>query len=209
MAFADWRLIPAGDIHTAGWSFGAVADVPSLYKPTTFGPKEDNRCDCGKYVGGEYDGIICDSCGVKICADAAAARNHRLGHIWLACWCQHPVTKELIEAFPVAAIATRTRPDGTPNALGRKYEALVELNRSMADALPPREAAHTYYPAAKKLDRSSLLAAMRDILIGTGINSPDQASILGLAYKALADGSPYVTELVRCYGYALRAEFTV
>jgi hypothetical protein len=207
MAFADWCLIPAGDFETMSWSFGAVREAPSLYKPAIFGPRQDNQCECGKYAGGEYDGIICDACGVKVSADSTAARNRRLGHIWLPCWCEHPVTHRNIEAFPVAPIAVRTHPDGTRNALGRKYEALVELCRSTADALPARDA-DTYYPAAAQFDRSRLLAAMRDILIGSGIDSPDQDSILGLTYRAIASARPYLSELLRCYGYALRAEFT-
>jgi hypothetical protein len=189
--------------------------VPSLYSPRTFGPNQDNRCECGKYVGGEYEyeGIICDRCGVKICADSAAARNRRLGHIHLACWFHHPVTGRIIEAFPVAPIAARTNPDGTPNPLGRKYEALVELNSSAADALPPKGSTE-YYLAARDFDRVNLLALMRDILIGPGtippeVNLPNDACILGLVFKAMAAGSPYLCELVRCYGYALKAEVTL
>jgi hypothetical protein len=209
MPSGDWFLIPAGDFDVMGSSFGAVTDVPSLYSQATFGPKDDNRCGCGKYVGQQYDGIICDQCGVKVFADSSVARHKRLGHIRLACWCAHPVTSKTVELFPVAPVAFRTTPDGLPTALGRKYGTLAELNHAATQALPPRDTADAYYPAARNFNRAELLAAMRDILIGTGPNLTDPHSVLDLAVNAMAAGSSYLSALVRCYGYVLRAEVTV
>jgi hypothetical protein len=208
MALSDWRLVPATDIDVSHWSYGAAKDVPSLYSSRTFGPKNNFRCACGKYAGEAYDNIICDRCGVKICADADAVRSERIGHILLARPCYHPITRGLLESFPVAPIAVRTDPDGTPNALGRKYEQLVAVNLAAAEALPSRDDAHAYYPAARDFDPTDLLAAMSAILTGTADHAEGD-SILGLINAALATGSAHLTALIRAYGYAMKVDVTL
>src|SRR5258708_38216809 len=112
MSSGDWRFVAAKDWDVLGWLFGEVVDAASLYRERTFGAKEDGRCECGKYVGAQHDGVLCDRCGVTVLADAAAARSTRLGHLRLACWCKHPVGGVVFEAFPVAPIARRTDGEG-------------------------------------------------------------------------------------------------
>jgi hypothetical protein len=209
MSSNDWRLTPASDFDIHCWSFGTVKDIPSLYDPRIFGPEEDNRCNCGKYTGEEYKGIICDCCGVKICPDAAAVRKERVGQLQLACPCEHPVTGASLEFFPIAPVAFRTTADGSPNALGRKYERLVEANRAAAQLLPPKDAYEQYFPAARDFDRTDLTAAMSDILTGPRDDPSHTDSLLALITTALTTADPHLTPLLRAFGYALHAEVTM
>jgi hypothetical protein len=205
----DWRLTPASDIYVHSWSFGSVKNIPSLYEPRTFGPTHNFRCECGKYAGEAYESTICDRCWVKIFADAAAVRHERLGHLPLACRCIHPVTSEWLEDFPIAPIAFRTAPDGSPNTLGRKYERLIELNTATAELLPPKDAYELYIPAARDFDRTDLTAAMSDILTGPPDDSDHADTLLALITTALASADPHLTPLLRAFGYALRVEVTI
>ena len=208
MSRNDWHLTPAFDFDIHSWSFGTVKDIPSLYDPRTFGPEEDNRCDCGKHTGEEYKGIICDRCGVKICPDAAAVRKERLGQLQLACPCEHPVTGASLEFFPIVPIAFRTAADGSPNTLGQKYERLVEGNRAAAELLPPKDAYEQYILAAHDFDRTDLTAAMTDILTGRP-DGPHTDTLLDLITTALASADPHLTPLLRAFGYALHVEVTM
>jgi hypothetical protein len=186
---STWQLTPAGDLDVLSWSYGDVTDVPSLYSPRTFGPRQNYRCECGKYAGEAYENIICDECGVKIFANAAAVRRERCGHVNLACPCEHPISQQTIEVFPVAPIAYRTGSDGAPNALSIKYERFLAAN--------------------VRLNHDRLSAVARDILLGAGTDRPDPDSILGLIFQAIAAADPCLASLVRCFGYALKLDATI
>ena len=196
----DWNLSPATDIDIHFWSYGTVTDIPSLYNPRTFGPPRDDRCECGKYNGAEYRGMLCDRCGVKIFADASAARHQRLGSLRLACFCRHPVTAVLLECFPIAPVAFRTTVATTPNPLGQKYERLVTLNQSAAAKLPPPDAIEEYYPACREFDTTALVAALHDILNGAA--DEPSGSLLTLIVHGVTSNSLYLSSLLRSYGYA-------
>ncbi|MEW5758050.1 MAG: DNA-directed RNA polymerase subunit beta' [Candidatus Omnitrophota bacterium] len=57
-----------------------------LFCEKIFGPVRDYECNCGKYKGIKFKGVICDRCGVII--EKSVLRRERMGHIDLAC----PVT---------------------------------------------------------------------------------------------------------------------
>ncbi|HQL42209.1 MAG TPA: DNA-directed RNA polymerase subunit beta', partial [Candidatus Omnitrophota bacterium] len=57
-----------------------------LFCEKIFGPVRDWECNCGKYKGIKFKGIVCDRCGVLV--TRSAVRRERMGHIELAC----PVT---------------------------------------------------------------------------------------------------------------------
>ena len=75
------------------WSSGAVKKAETLnyrtLKPEKdglfcekiFGPIRDWECNCGKYKGIRYKGIVCDKCGVEI--TRSIVRRERMGHIEL------------------------------------------------------------------------------------------------------------------------------
>ena len=57
-----------------------------LFCEKIFGPVRDWECNCGKYKGIKFKGIVCDRCGVTV--TRSAVRRVWMGHIELAC----PVT---------------------------------------------------------------------------------------------------------------------
>jgi hypothetical protein len=70
-----------------------------------FGPVHDFACCCGKYRGTQYEGMICDWCGVKIAS--STIRRSRFGHIELPTVIRHPLAAEpsLLSALPVLPAA--------------------------------------------------------------------------------------------------------
>src|ERR1051325_3839599 len=97
------RLVVGNSVDIRRWSFGRVTTVESLYHSKIFGPSQDSRCECGKYVGAEFNGNICDRCGVKIAENAAELRKRRMGHVHFERSCPHPLDESVsIDAFPVA-----------------------------------------------------------------------------------------------------------
>ena len=75
-------------------SFGEVLKPETInyrsYKPEKdglfcekiFGPIKNWECNCGKYKGIRYRGIVCDRCGVEV--TTKSVRRKRMGHITLA-----------------------------------------------------------------------------------------------------------------------------
>ena len=53
-----------------------------LFCEKIFGPSKDWECNCGKYKGVRYKGIVCEKCGVEV--TKAKVRRERMGHIELA-----------------------------------------------------------------------------------------------------------------------------
>ncbi|MFH1622529.1 MAG: DNA-directed RNA polymerase subunit beta' [Candidatus Omnitrophota bacterium] len=53
-----------------------------LFCERIFGPVRDWECNCGKYKGNKFRGIVCDRCGVEI--TKSNVRRERMGHIALA-----------------------------------------------------------------------------------------------------------------------------
>src|SRR3989338_6417130 len=53
-----------------------------LFCERIFGPVRDWECNCGKYKGNKFKGIICDRCGVEI--TKSSVRRERMGHITLS-----------------------------------------------------------------------------------------------------------------------------
>ena len=58
-----------------------------LFCEKIFGPVRDYECNCGKYKGIKFKGMVCDRCGVEIIR--SSARRERMGHISLACPVSH------------------------------------------------------------------------------------------------------------------------
>ncbi len=76
------------------WSYGEVKkpetinyrtlkpEKDGLFCERIFGPVKDWECNCGKYKGMKYKGVVCDRCGVEI--TRSTVRRERMGHIQLA-----------------------------------------------------------------------------------------------------------------------------
>ncbi len=201
---SDWWIVPAGRLDVQRWSFGTIKQISDLYDPKIFGPTENSRCACGKLVGEVAEGRICHVCGVTVFADALLARHQRMGKLDLACYCKHPCHRAtLIDTVPVAPIAFRTEADGTPNTLGRKYEALVSLNVAAADSLPPK-GTRERYKSELEFDSGEIVAALSTIVGRAAVGETlDEHSLLSLLIDALATGKPYASTLTRSRGYAV------
>lgn len=129
---ADYR--PATSREIRSWSFGALtsprAESATFYDNVRgtlndqriFGPIDDFRCGCGKFVGDRYQGMICDRCGVKI--DSSAIRAARFGHIEFDAAVRHPFAPDCeLNCFPVIPIAFIESPGG--RRLPDLYDRLV------------------------------------------------------------------------------------
>ena len=76
------------------WSYGEVSKPETInyrtLKPVKdglfcekiFGPTKDFECSCGKYKKAQYEGVVCDRCGVLV--TKSDVRRERMGHIRLA-----------------------------------------------------------------------------------------------------------------------------
>ncbi len=76
------------------WSHGEVKKADTINYKTQkperdglfceriFGPVKDYECNCGKYRGPKYKGVVCERCGVEV--TTADVRRKRMGHIELA-----------------------------------------------------------------------------------------------------------------------------
>jgi len=76
-------------IHS--WSYGEVKkpetinyrtqkpERDGLFCEKIFGPVKDYECNCGKYKGPKYKGVICERCGVEV--TLSRVRRERMGHI--------------------------------------------------------------------------------------------------------------------------------
>ena len=210
----NWELQLGRSCVFCSWSYGRVLEEADLYSQKIFGPAKDLACECGKYSGDRNVDIICDACGVKVAKDAAHLRRVRLGYVALAGPCLHPMGKgaHLVEEFPIAPIAYRTTDDGVPNALGRKYEALIRANLAAKRQLPDRDS-EDFYPAWKDFDRSPLEGALRSVVgepdhvPGSVIPSPDEADcVLARLFMALAGLDPGTPALIRAMGCMIRME---
>lgn len=53
-----------------------------LFCERIFGPVKDYECNCGRYKGIKYKGVVCEKCGVEV--TVSKVRRERMGHIELA-----------------------------------------------------------------------------------------------------------------------------
>ena len=145
---ARYRFATSHEIRS--WSFGSVRERRfatsgwreykwrdqrgTLDDQAIFGPVRDCECECGKYRGAEFRGMICDVCGVKL--TSPTVRRRRFGHIDLVSEIQHPLAKEphLLSVFPVLPADFVSSPAG--NSVAALYEELVAL-AAMNRAEPP------------------------------------------------------------------------
>jgi hypothetical protein len=194
------KLALAGSADIMSWSYGRVATLESLDDRRIFGPSQDSRCECGKYAGAEFNGIICDRCGVRITENAAEARKRRLGHVQFERSCPHPLDDSVsIDAFPVAPIDFRRSADGSVNELGKKYEQLVKCGMELKKNLPPKEDYVSYYPALVRLDVSELREIMSGIIgFADGAEKPDRNTLYGLVSQSIRTLDPSFQTLLHC-----------
>lgn len=207
---AGWSLVPVADVDARHWACGEVKDVPDLYRPDIFGPTRNFRCECGARSGEDALDTLCTTCKVWVVADAGKLRRERLAFIELACPCSHPVDPNelVVDCFAVAPIAARTLADGSPDRLGKKYEALIEVNKALRRALPPRDSAE-FWMAWRDADRSGLEDALADV-VGAGafrdgdVTALSQDTVFARFVHSLATLSPDTDALARACGLAMK-----
>ena len=93
-AFDEVHLALASPEDIQSWSRGEVTNTETinyrtqkmerggLFCERIFGPVNDMQCGCSKYRGIQYNGIVCDKCGVEV--TDSSVRRERMGHIELA-----------------------------------------------------------------------------------------------------------------------------
>src|SRR5205823_2066565 len=124
-------------------------------------------CECGALVGEAAVDTMCTKCKVFVSADATATRRQRLAKFQVASMCRHPLDRDkiILDEFPIAPIGFRTDADGSPNALGRKFEALIEVNAALRERLP-KKGSTEFFATMREHDTADLQAALDDI-VGT------------------------------------------
>ena len=92
--FNKIRIAIASPERIRSWSYGEVkkpetinyrthrSERDGLFCSKIFGPMKDFECQCGKYKGVKYRGVICEKCGVEL--TTTKVRRERMGHIDLA-----------------------------------------------------------------------------------------------------------------------------
>ena len=135
---ACYRPATAREVHS--WSFGRLTarrrpsyesgeqQRGTLDDQGIFGPLRDFECACGKYRGRQYEGMICDRCGVKL--TTPDQRRRRFGHIDLTCPVPHPCGEENLCAVPVLPAAVVCSEEGAK--LAPLYDRLVGLSAAEA-----------------------------------------------------------------------------
>ncbi len=105
-------LASAEDIRK--WSHGEVKkpetinyrslkpERDGLFCEKIFGPVKDWECNCGKYKGIRFKGIVCENCGVEV--TTAKVRRERMGHIELAAPVSHIWYFKSPTSFPLARL---------------------------------------------------------------------------------------------------------
>ncbi len=101
----------------------------TLHDQRIFGPRQDNRCACGKYEGQQFQGMICDRCGVKV--GPSSLRGTRFAHIGFP----HPLSEyDSIACFPVLPARYFGAAAGKP--LFGLYEELIDVvNQDAANSI--------------------------------------------------------------------------
>ena len=212
-----WQLQLSDICDPARWSYGLVKTIDDLYDARIFGSTRDAACECGKYEGCEHDGVICDLCGVKVATDSAALRRTRTGHVQLYWLCTHPLGtgNDWIYEFAVAPIAYRLNADGTPNALGRKYEKLLQARDAVIAHVPEENRELHVLMRDRTIDRTPVQVALND-LVGVGgsesataheLAPPD--TVLHEVFLAIRHLDPGVSGLLHAAGCSIRYEGTM
>ena len=92
------RLANSEDIK--GWANGEITESETLnyrtLKPVqgglfcsqVFGPVNDYECNCSRYKGYKYDGIVCEKCNTQV--TTSDVRRERMGYISLPVPVVHP-----------------------------------------------------------------------------------------------------------------------
>ena len=136
---SEYRVATDAEIHS--WSFGQIAKprvshstsledhIATLNDQRIFGPLESFRCGCGQYDGSQYDGLVCDRCGVKV--TTTDARKTRFGHIDFGLGTvEHPFDATAsMGCFPVIPAVYLESSAGT--ALCSRYDQLLAGSGSL------------------------------------------------------------------------------
>ena len=166
---STWNLQAGETFNFQSWSYGLIKDVDDLYDKFTF-------------EGEPLPGMP----PVFASGSPQERRRLRMGHMWLAVPCGHPLDcNELVLGWPICPIAFRVDEDGTVNELGKKCEALVRANLAQARELPPK-GSEDYYKALRALDSTPLYKCMFDI-----IGIPPFATELSPETEGVPWGSPH------------------
>lgn len=99
--------------------------IGTLWDQRIFGCRRAFGCACGRFFGGEYLGVVCDRCGVRVGTDKA--RWLRFAHVNLPQPIAHPFSADAppLEALPVLPAAYWDRYGR--EMIAKAYEEIVRL----------------------------------------------------------------------------------
>lgn len=123
----------ASDKEVEDWSYGWLKDPKVMFRgmtakngpisERTFGPRRAFRCECGRYGGARFWGIICERCGVEV--TIPAVRFYRFGHTEFVAPVSNPLTYQPMRNLPV--LPAGLREDGWSD-LTVLYSIIAERN---------------------------------------------------------------------------------
>jgi len=161
------------------WSYGEVTkpetinyrtqkpEKGGLFCERIFGPVKDYECNCGRYKGPKYKGVVCERCGVEV--TLSRVRRERMGHIELAVPVAHiwfykvvpsriglllDLTKPQLQSILYYENYIVTDPGDTPLKRGQLLspEDFEELVKEYHGAFTAKMGAEGIYDLLKEID---------------------------------------------------------
>ena len=131
------KLVTTPDIYSKDGYY----HPEGLFSEQIFGPVRDYRCQCGKYQGRQFEGIICENCGVEV--TTSEKRRKTYAKIELPVPAIHPlVLMFLMQNNKVKTIMNDRRFD--------EFDYILNLLDEIENT-PIEEIPNTSYKTVKKL----------------------------------------------------------
>uniref|UniRef100_A0A7C4YFH9 DNA-directed RNA polymerase subunit beta' n=1 Tax=candidate division WOR-3 bacterium TaxID=2052148 RepID=A0A7C4YFH9_UNCW3 len=165
------------------WSYGEVTKQETinyrtlkperggLFCEKIFGPVKDYECNCGRYKGIKYKGVVCEKCGVEV--TVSKVRRERMGHIELAVPVAHiwfykvvpsrigillDLTKPQLQSVLYYENYIVTQPGDTPLTTGQLLspDDYAQLQKEYKGRFVAQMGAEAIYELLKRLDLNEM-----------------------------------------------------
>jgi len=150
-----------------------------LFCERIFGPVKDYECNCGRYKGPKYKGIVCEKCGVEV--TLSKVRRERMGHIELAVPVAHiwfykvipsriglllGLTKPQLQSVLYYESYIATEPGDTPLKKGQilSSDDYVELQKEFHGQFTAKMGAEGIYDLLKKMDLDKMSKTLKSMI---------------------------------------------
>ena len=150
-----------------------------LFCERIFGPVKDYECNCGRYKGPKYKGIVCEKCGVEV--TLSKVRRERMGHIELAVPVAHiwfykvipsriglllGLTKPQLQSVLYYESYIVTETGDTPLKEGQilSWDDYVELQKEFHGQFTAKMGAEGIYDLLKKMDLDKMSKTLKGMI---------------------------------------------